>query len=209
MKGRGRRPDGFTLIELLVSLLIFSIISLAVYSSFAAGVVAWRRAQEFGSIHQTARLLLEDMAQELKNAGVIEGFAFVGEAQRLSFLTLRQRSDAEGRPANPRITRVTYEVRRPRAASNDSLFRVETSDMKRSQEGGRESELMVGIVSGLDLQYTYTDSKGQLLPWRDTWDVSDALPIGVKITLVVGGTRFTKTVFIPHGFREKDDTAKH
>ena len=76
MRRAWRKQDGFTLIELLVSLSIFSIISLAVYSSFAGGVGAWRRAQEFSSIYQTARLLLDDMARELKNAVMISGTDF-------------------------------------------------------------------------------------------------------------------------------------
>jgi prepilin-type N-terminal cleavage/methylation domain-containing protein len=66
---RGTRAQhGFTLIEVLVSVAIFSVITVAVYSAFAGGVGAWRRAQEFSSTYQTVRLVLEDMAQELKNA---------------------------------------------------------------------------------------------------------------------------------------------
>src|SRR2546422_5171922 len=78
--GGGRH--GFTLIELLVSLTIFSIIAVAVYSAFAGGVGAWRRAQEFSSTYQTARLVLEDMAHELKNAVILSGTDFIGEKQR-------------------------------------------------------------------------------------------------------------------------------
>jgi len=203
-----RKQDGFTLIELLVSLSIFSIISLAVYSSFAGGVRAWRRAQEFSSIYQTARLLLDHMAQELKNAVTISGSEFVGEAQRLSFHTLRQSPSTTGRPANHQITRVTYEVRRDKASSAYSLFRLEASAMKNSPMEREESEPMVGPVSRLDFQYTYKNSKGEILPWKEVWEVSDAIPLGVKITLGVGETLFTKMVFIPHGFQEKEDKPK-
>jgi len=203
-----RKQDGFTLIELLVSLSIFSIISLAVYSSFASGVGAWRRAQEFSSIYQTARLLLDDMARELKNAVMISGTDFVGAPQRLSFLTLRQSPYTTGRPANHQIARVTYEVRRDQASSGYSLFRLEASDIKNSQEDRGEPELMVGSISRLDFEYTYKNSTGEILPWKEVWQVSDAIPLGVKITLMVGETRFTKMVFIPHGFQEEEDKPK-
>ncbi len=126
MRRAWRKQDGFTLIELLVSLSIFSIISLAVYSSFAGGVGAWRRAQEFSSIYQTARLLLDDMARELKNAVMISGTDFVGAPQRLSFLTLRQSPYTTGHPVNHQITRVTYEVQRDQASSGYSLFRLDS-----------------------------------------------------------------------------------
>jgi len=205
MRRGWREQAGFTLIELLVSLSIFSIISLAVYSSFAGGVTAWRKAQEFSSTYQTARLLLDDMAQELKNAVMISGTEFVGAPQRLSFLTLRQSPYTTGRPANHQITRVTYEVRSDPAASGYALFRLEASDIKNSQEDRGKPEPIVGSISRLDFQYTYKNSKGEIMPWKEVWEVSDAIPLGVKITLMVGETRFTKVVFIPHGFQEEEE----
>ncbi len=85
-----KRQGGFTLIELLVSLAIFSVVSLAIYSSFATGISAWRMGQDFSSVYQTGRLILDDMARELKNAVMISANEFIGESQRLSFLTVRQ-----------------------------------------------------------------------------------------------------------------------
>jgi prepilin-type N-terminal cleavage/methylation domain-containing protein len=201
----GRGQNGFTLIELLVSLAIFAIISVAVYSSFAAGIRVWRRTQEFSSIYQTARLLLEDMARELKNAAPIPGTEFVGEREKLSFVTSRPSPSGTGHPAAPRVTRVTYKVRKPRGASGYSLFRSETADVKNADGGGREQALFVDSVSRFSLQYTYVNSDGGIVPWKDAWDESHALPLGVRITLMIGETRFTKLVFIPHGFREKQN----
>ena len=63
---------------------------------------------------------------------------------------------------------------------------------------------MADSISKLDFQYTYKNSKGEILPWQTAWDVSDAIPIGVKITLMLGETRFTKIVFIPHGLHEEN-----
>ena len=208
MKRGWSTQDGFTLIELLVSLSIFSIISLAVYSSFAGGVGAWRRAQEFNSIYQTARLLLDDMAHELKNAVTIAGTDFVGAPQRLSFVTVRQSPYPTGRPATHHLARITYEARRAEGSSGYFLFRLETTDIKTAQEERGEPEQMVGSISRLNFQYTYKNSKGEILPWKEVWEVSDAIPLRVKITLMVGDTRFTKTVFIPHGLREKEDKPK-
>ena len=134
MTRAGGGPHGFTLIELLVSLAIFSVIAVAVYSAFAGGVGAWRRAEEFSSTYQTARLVLDDMAHELTNAVVVSGPDFVGDAQGLSFLTVRHRPDVPGRPVDQRITRVTYEVRRDRASATSALFRAEAVDTDGSQE---------------------------------------------------------------------------
>ena len=96
---------------------------------------------------------------------------------------------------------MTYEVRRDRASATYSLARVEASPVAGSQE--EETELVVSPISKWELLYTHRDDSGQIVPWKDAWRVSDAVPLGVKITLVVGETRFTKLVFIPHGFQEK------
>jgi hypothetical protein len=60
----------------------------------------------------------------------------------------------------------------------------------------------VSPISTLAFVYTHKDDTGQIAPWKDAWRVSEALPLGVKITLKVGQTRFTKLVFIPHGLHE-------
>lgn len=208
MKHERTAQHGFTLIELLLALSIFAIISLAIYSSFAGGVGAWRRAQEFSSIYQTARLLLDDMAHELKNAVAIAGLSFVGAPQRLSFVSVRQRLHPTGQSAFPQIARITYEVRKAETGGEYALFRVEVADINNAQGGSGEPELIAGSVSKVDFQYTYQNGRGEILPWKEVWETSDAIPLGVKITLTIGDTTFTKTVFIPHGYREREDKPK-
>ena len=109
-----RKHHGFTLIELLVSLSIFSVISLAVYSSFAGGVGVWRKAQEFSSIYQMSRLLLDDMARELKNAVKVSGTEFNGGPRSLSFVTVHQSPYLKDRQNNHQIIKVSYDLRKDR-----------------------------------------------------------------------------------------------
>jgi len=195
-----RKEQGFTLIELVVSLTIFSVISLSIYSSFAGGISVWRKAQEFSSVYQTARLLLDDIAMELKNAVKVSGTEFNGGPRRLSFITLRQGSHGASARRDTQIAKVTFEVLRDPSASGYALFRRQASNLKVRGE----AELIVGSLSSLDFQYTYINSVGELQPWAKVWKMSDELPLGVKITLKIGGTQFTKMVFIPHGYREEE-----
>ena len=53
-----------------------------------------------------------------------------------------------------------------------------------------------------EFQYTYKNNAGELEPWAKVWKLNKEIPLGVKIILNIGGTRFTKMVFIPHGFQE-------
>jgi len=184
----------------VVSLTIFSVISLSIYSSFAGGISVWRKAQEFSSVYQTARLLLDDIAMELKNAVKVSGTEFNGGPRRLSFITLRQASHGASARRDTQIAKVTFEVLRDPSASGYALFRRQASNLKVRGE----AELIVGSLSSLDFQYTYINSVGELQPWATVWKMSDELPLGVKITLNIGGTQFTKMVFIPHGYREEE-----
>ena len=192
---------GFTLIELVVSLTIFSVISLSIYSSFAAGITVWRKSREFSSIYQTARLLLDHMAQELKNAVKVAETEFRGGPRQMSFISTRQGYRGANSGREPRIAKVTFEVRRDPSGQAYALFRRYTANFKRRGE----AELMVGAITRLDFQYTYQNSAGELQPWAKVWKDGDEIPLGVKIVLNIGGTRFTKMVFIPHGYREKKE----
>src|SRR5439155_24483751 len=92
-------------------------------------------------------------------------------------------------------------LRRDRASATYARARVEACPGAGSGED--ETELVVSPSSRLEFLYTYEDANRQIVAWKDAWRVSDALPLGVTITLVVGETRFTKLVFIPHGLQEK------
>jgi len=196
-----KKEQGFTLIEMVVSLTIFSVISISVYSSFAVGISVWRKAKEFSSVYQTARLLLDHMATEIKNAVKVSGTKFNGGPRIISFITLRQENQGTSASMDSQIAKVTFEVLRDPSGQGYALFRRHATNLKRRGE----AELMVGALSSLDFQYTYKNSNGKLEPWAKVWKNNDEIPLGVKIILNIGGTRFTKMVFIPHGFREEEN----
>ena len=200
MKNLGNQ-HGFTLIEMVVSLTIFSVISLSVYSSFAGGITVWRKAEEFSSVYQTARLVLDSMALELTNTVKVSGTEFEGGPRIISFITLRRGARVVSLSRNSQIAKVTFEVRRDPAGRGYALFRRHATNLKRRGE----AELMVGALASLDFEYTYQNKVGELLPWVKVWKREEEIPLGVKITLKLGGTQFTKFVFIPHGFREDQE----
>ncbi len=200
MKNLGNQ-HGFTLIEMVVSLTIFSVISLSVYSSFAGGITVWRKAEEFSSVYQTARLVLDSMALELTNTVKVSGTEFEGGPRIISFITLRRGARVASLSRNSQIAKVTFEVRRDPAGRGYALFRRHATNLKRRGE----AELMVGALASLDFEYTYQNKVGELLPWVKVWKREEEIPLGVKITLKLGGTQFTKFVFIPHGFREDQE----
>ena len=190
---------GFTLIEVLVSLSLFAIISLAVYSAFAGGISAWRKTQEFSSVYQTGRLLLDEMAGELTNTVKFRESEFVGGPKEMSFVTATRLSMMAEHSTERGISKVTYEVGSGRFPATAVLYRRRTSNLK--TKGERVA--WVDAIETLDFAYTYKDSSGKLTPWSGTWNIKGEIPYGVKISLSIGGARFTKWVVIPDGFQEK------
>ena len=59
---------GFTLLELLLAVTIFSIIAVALYSSFHAGLRILRRAQDVMEFHQDLRLAMGELSLDLRNS---------------------------------------------------------------------------------------------------------------------------------------------
>ena len=142
------------------------------------------------------------MARELKNAVKVSGTEFNGGPRSLSFITVHQSPYLKDRQNNHQIIKVSYDIRKDRDSLGYALFRQESSNINKRGE----ARLIAGSISSLDFQYTYKNSQGKLQPWNRIWRVSDEIPLGVKITLIVGAARFTKMVFIPHGYREEENS---
>ncbi len=202
--------SGFTLIELLLSLAIFSIMAVAVYSAFASGIGVWRKAKEMSTTYQMARLVLEEVAEDLRNTVMITGSPFVGQTGYISFLVVRRGSGvAEGTPSSE-IRRITYEVKRDKASSYDALYRLDESYVEGLQEGHEAPDYFAGPLTAVAIEYAGREEEGTVGSWRSSWEENDAIPAGVQITLTMPGREedefgFSKTVFMPQGLKEPED----
>ncbi len=69
--------QGFTLIELLLGIVIFSILSLSLYSSLWSGIEVQSRSQNVNQIYREARWTLDKIAKDIENMTVYQ----YGDAQ--------------------------------------------------------------------------------------------------------------------------------
>ncbi len=108
---------GFTFIELIIALTIFSIIGLAIYSTFSSGLNIWRRGEDVSRLQQEGRWALDRIAKELRNAVIYnygpaypDAVLFLGEKDKMSFLSLVYNSSA----SQSEIKKITYYLETPK-----------------------------------------------------------------------------------------------
>ncbi len=198
------KNKGFTLIELLIAILIFSIVIVAIYSTFSTGLIVWKKGEESSRLYQEARLALNKMALELRNAHFYSNIKFAGEANRLSFATLLSSPSPEEN-AQLQLYQVTYylddnQTLRRRAESLPALLQGNTGEAKELASSVRELNFSYGY------EYYEEGVEEPQFIWKDKWTEEKTIPSLVKITLVLqdeknppGKIAFTRTVPIPSG----------
>lgn len=200
-----RKTDlgGFTFIELMLAASIFAIVAVAIYSTFGAGISAWKKAQKAQDLYQDIRLGLDKMASDLENAVKYypkdsEFSNFEGKEDLISFYSLVDVYQTI--PAHPELRKITYSL----DESTPILQRLEQTFAESVQETEeQESEEIAAKVSSLKLSYCYEDKDAEPpYKWKHTWDFAQKIPWGVKIELELDAEEelvFTKYVFIPTG----------
>jgi len=188
--------QGFTLLELLIAVTIFSIVSIAIYSSFSVGIRAWRKAEESYKVRQEARHALEDIGYELRTAVNFTPVPFEGSSDCVSFSRVLKSSNkySEG------IFKITYTFD---AQAKSLYYILQTYEETVKEEEGTKSILTSGI-SGFQLKYAYLD--GDEVIWMDDWQSDEVdIPFGVKVSLFYPSQNegqdieFSETILIPTG----------
>lgn len=165
---------------------IFSLVSIAVYSTFSSGMSVWRLAMNTGS--SNILLKTEKLSRELRQSFYFKDSVFSGTKDSLSFPSR----------INQEAFRLAYffdPVKNTLLRSSDSLTDV-INAAKKNEEVAQNPAVYLSEVKKLSFSYFYFDSiKGSYL-WKDDWD-SNFLPLAVKIEISGKDSYYAKTVFIP------------
>ncbi len=196
--------NGFTLIELLVAAGIFSLIAIALYSSFFAGISVWRRSGHERTTYEALRTGFEDLDRDLRNSVYMSDdeeslYSFFYESSALTFMTLRP---CKGAGKSTALYRVSYFYR-------DQCFMRTESDKESgfeiSEDGG---EVLCDGVSDMHFLFCYdTGDDDDPYEWKGEWDHEEMrLPRGLRVRAEVllkkgpeDAAEFAKTFFIPTG----------
>jgi len=190
------RTKGFTLLELLITASLITLMGLAIYSTFARGVMVWERGGKTDIIEQEAKFSLEKMAKELRNSFKFSRIEFRGTKDEISFPTYVNTADIAQTP-KWEIGRINYFY----DSSKKSFFCREASYIDLFQDDLPKAREIVSQVNDLEISYYFFDAIGKTYKWKDSWSDKKDFPLGVRISLTVGSgedeKEFIKTVYLP------------
>ncbi len=180
---------GFTLVELLIAVSIFSVVSIAIYSTFSSGASILRRVKNIDLMQQKILLKAEMFARELREQPDYKKQLFLGTKSKISF----------GGSSDYFPSRITYYF----DVSSSSLMRVaDKLDTIITSEGMIDPELRakptVFLVKAKEVKfsYLYLDLKTNEYSWIDEW-LQDYLPVAVKFTIAGENQEYASTIFLP------------
>lgn len=189
------------MVELLVTAAILGIISMAVISTFAAGLKVYEKVRDYSLERVDALLALEKIERDILNLVNFSGIDFVGEKEKITFAGMTK----EGEPG-----RINYYVK---GGMRGMLIREEQgyarAISKTSRKKGETKEL--AALRDIDFEYYYYDEDTEEYLWKDGWKIneeekeglekSEWIPIGVRVKIrFKEGKRYvtlTRSVLIP------------
>jgi len=204
-----KKSKGFTMIELILGLMLFSMISMTLFSVYASGMRLSRDSQKNDSIYREARWTLLLMTNELENIisytfanSYPEKTSFSGEANQLGFVLPTQDGlkyvsyylvPESHEYVHKVIVGDTYKKNVDVYLSNTVedehfyLIRQESPfiDFLAGEEKEGETEIIATQLkrNGLKLEYGYLENEASTKSsWKGIWNFS-GIPMNVRISL--------------------------
>lgn len=169
--------QGLSFIELLVAIAIFSILSLAVFNAISVGLKVTRVNQSELKTSRKINRFFDLFSKELRNC-LSNGF--VGKANELSFLTLQSVLN-ENSVQTRQVAKISY------LFGSGQLFK--------KQQYGENLNTEIEYEESVDLplkNMTFKFISSQDEEMQDEWNVTDGLPFGVNIEMILYDERTEK-----------------
>ncbi len=159
--------------EVLIVTIMLSVVSLAIYSTFANGIKIWQRVNAV-SPDEDLDVFCEKLASDIRNAFLFKEIRFTGKPDTLQLATFVQ----SARLSNKAPGEVIY-------AFDQKLEAVsrEAKDYSGvyNNERGVSSTPLKGVRSAVFSYYAY-DPKEKEYFWQDEW-AQEGLPLAVRVAL--------------------------
>jgi len=184
-----RRRAAFTLVELLIAVSIFSVVSIAIYSTFSSGTSVLRRVKNIDFIQQRILLKSERFSRELRELPGCRKQLFEGSKTKISF------------PGNSDYIpcRITYYFDNSSFClmrAVDKLSQIITPEGKVDAQFKSAPAVFLSKLKEVKFSYLNLDSIKNEYKWIDKW-AQDYLPVAVKLTITSQTQEYVSTIFLP------------
>jgi len=190
------RAKGFTLLELLITASLIALMGLAIYCTFARGVMVWERVNKTDVVEQEAMFSLQTLAKELRNSFKFSGIEFNGNKNEISFPTYVNTARI-GKTPIWEVGRVSYFY----DSKKGVFFRRQESYIDLFRDKLPRAKEKISQAEDLEISYYFFDAIGKTYKWKDSWTDKENFPLGIKIKLLAGTgeneKEFVETVYLP------------
>ena len=193
---------GFTLIETILTVAMFSVIALAIYSTFNQGVKLWQRLTQ-RTPSSELNMVFEKMSSDLRNSFGFSGINFVGGEDNITFATLIFSANKDKQK-----TLSPGEVSYSFDSQTGSLNRQQRNYSQVYRNKSTHLRQMLNNVKSLSFRYYYYNPAQEEYVWKDNWQVKKgeekrSIPLAVRIKLEFDENtkeeEITRTITIPAG----------
>lgn len=184
----GPGASSFTLVELLIALSIFSVVSIAIYSTFSSGLGVLRKVKDIDLAQQSFALKIERFSREIRQNTRMAKLYLSGADDRISF----------GQVSDDAPLRLTYYF----DSASQCFMRATDNLADILKEGKIDPELkskgtvFLKNVKEARFSYLFFDLKKKAYLWSQEWKET-TLPLAVKLNIVTDKQNYATTVFLP------------
>lgn len=187
--------SGFTLVEILLAVTILGLAMTAVYSTWSAALMAWRRGSDASEVFQRQRIVIDTLAELAQSAVyfgaspslyAVEGVSKPGWGDRVSFVTASDVSLPPSEAIDAGMRRVTISMeqdeygRKYLAIVNAPA--VSTSNTTTVADTTLQAHVLSMDVSGFYVRYL--DPRDST--WYDKWEDTSLIPSAMEFTVMFG-----------------------
>jgi prepilin-type N-terminal cleavage/methylation domain-containing protein len=184
-------PGGFTLLEILLAMVITSVLILGINASYHQAHRVWSSVESRRPVYQRARLITENLRQELSclyfppsTEEQEHPFRLVhlpDEGTELVFYTLGP--SWKGSPESSLMTKVRYKFESDPDSEEASLVRHEQLCAGEKIIGPESSEIIARDMSEFRIWVFDPNSGAGQASWQESFESKDNPPKGLKFSL--------------------------